>query len=312
MDALFAFDRQLYSAIVTAVANNLLLAGLAIVIAYLNWNGFIWGVAGLFVARARGWGRRGLWAALTVYVGLVDGWLMSELLKLVFRRPRPFTVVLDLPRPLIDEPTSFSFPSGDATFAFGAAVALGHVAPAWRIPALLFALAVAFERVAVGVHYPIDVTAGAIIGTISGLTAPYAVALIRRRVRWRAFVVPHTHWDREWYERFEGYRARLVPMVSKLLDLLDLLGKKLESTAGFQIICGYRSPVTNAMLHEKTSGVASNSLHMVGQAIDIRVADRGLDKLHDTALAMKVGGVGYYPSSNFVHVDVGAVRHWLG
>jgi len=59
-------------------------------------------------------------------------------------------------------------------------------------------------------------------------------------------------------------------------------------------------------------GVTSNSLHMVGQAIDIRVADRGLDKLHDTALAMKVGGVGYYPSSNFVHVDVGAVRHWLG
>jgi len=101
-------------------------------------------------------------------------------------------------------------------------------------------------------------------------------------------------------------------MEPKLLDLLDLLGKKLESTAGFQITCGYRSPVTNAMLHEKSSGVASNSLHMVGQAIDIRVADRGLDKLHDTALAMKVGGVGYYPSSNFVHVDVGAVRHWLG
>ena len=101
-------------------------------------------------------------------------------------------------------------------------------------------------------------------------------------------------------------------MEPKLLDLLDLLGKKLESNAGFQVICGYRSPVTNAMLQEKTSGVASNSLHMVGQAMDIRVADRGLDKLHDTALAMKVGGVGYYPSSNFVHVDVGAVRHWLG
>src|ERR1700687_4565912 len=69
MDALFAFDRQLYSAIVTAVANNLLLAGLAIAIAYLNWNGFIWWIAGLFVARARGWGRRGLWAAFTVYLG---------------------------------------------------------------------------------------------------------------------------------------------------------------------------------------------------------------------------------------------------
>jgi len=221
MDAVFAFDRQLYGAIVTAVANNLLLAFLAIVVAYLNWNGLLWWIAGLFVARARGLGRRGMWAALTVYLGLCDGWLTAELLKLVVQRPRPFTVVLDLPRPLIDEPSSFSFPSGDATFAFGAAVALGRVAPAWRVPALLFAVAVAFERVAVGVHYPLDVTAGAILGTVSGLTAPYAVALLRRRMRWRAFIVPHTHWDREWYERFEGYRARLVPMVSKLLDVLE-------------------------------------------------------------------------------------------
>src|SRR5206468_5799210 len=55
----------------------------------------------------------------------------------------------------------------------------------------------------------------------SGLLAPRAVALLRRRLRWRAFVIPHTHWDREWYERFEGYRARLVPMVSKLLDILE-------------------------------------------------------------------------------------------
>jgi membrane-associated phospholipid phosphatase len=221
MDAIFAFDRQLYSAIVTAVSNNVLLAFFTVIVAYLNWNGFIWWIVGLFIARARGWGRRGLWGLLTLYLGMCDGWLTAELIKLIVQRPRPFTVVLNLPRPLIDEPTSFSFPSGDATFAFGAAVALGRVAPAWRVPALLFAVAVAFERVAVGVHYPIDVTAGAILGTISGLTAPFAVALIRRRVRWQAFVVPHTHWDREWYERFEGYRARLVPMVSKLLEVLE-------------------------------------------------------------------------------------------
>jgi membrane-associated phospholipid phosphatase len=221
MDGLFAFDTQVFNAIVTAVANNGLLAAFAIAVAYINFNGFIWWIAGVLVARARGWGRRGLWGALTVFFGLVDGWLVAELLKLVVRRPRPFTVVLDLPPTLITEPTTFSFPSGDAAFAFGAAVALGRVAPAWRLPALLFAVAVAFERVAVGVHYPVDVIAGALIGTISGLTAPLAVALLRRRVRWRAFVVPHTHWDREWYERFEGYRARLVPMVSKLLDLLE-------------------------------------------------------------------------------------------
>ena len=221
MEGLFAFDTQLFSAIVTAVANNALLAALAIAVAYINWNGLVWWTSGVLVARARSWGRRGLWGALTVFVGLVDAWLVAELLKLVVRRPRPFTVVLDLPPTLITEPTSFSFPSGDAAFAFGAAVALGRVAPAWRLPALLFAVAVAFARVAVGVHYPLDVLAGALIGTISGLTAPFAVALLRRRARWRAFVVPHTHWDREWYERFEGYRARLVPMVSKLLDVLE-------------------------------------------------------------------------------------------
>ncbi|HJW48513.1 MAG TPA: phosphatase PAP2 family protein [Candidatus Limnocylindria bacterium] len=221
MEGLSAFDTQLFTAIVTAVANNGLLAAFAIAVAYINWNGLVWWIASVLVARARGWGRRGLWSALTVIVGLVDAWLVAELLKLVVRRPRPFTVVLDLPPTLITEPTTFSFPSGDAAFAFGAAVALGHVAPAWRLPALLFAIAVAFERVAVGVHYPTDVIAGALIGTISGLTAPLAVAVLRRRMRWRAFVVPHTHWDREWYERFEGYRARLVPMVSKLLDLLE-------------------------------------------------------------------------------------------
>ena len=221
MDGLFAFDTQLFTAIVTAVASNGLLAALATLVAYVNFNGLIWWISGALVARARGLGRRGVWGALTVYFGLVDGWLVAELLKLVVRRPRPFSVVLDLPPTLISEPTTFSFPSGDAAFAFGAAVALGRVAPAWRLPALLFATAVAFVRVAVGVHYPLDVVAGALIGTISGLTAPLAVAQLRRRVRWRAFVVPHTHWDREWYERFEAYRARLVPMVSRLLDVLE-------------------------------------------------------------------------------------------
>src|SRR5207302_5465641 len=109
----------------------------------------------------------------------------------------------------------------DATLATGAAVALAVVLPRWRVPALLMAAAVCFERVAVGVHHPGDVIAGAIVGTLSGLAAPRAIALIRRRARWRVFVVPHTHWDREWYERFEGYRARLVPMVSRLLDILE-------------------------------------------------------------------------------------------
>jgi mannosylglycerate hydrolase len=218
---LAALDQQLYSAIVSATAGSTLIAVLVVTIAWINWNGLVWWLAGALVSRWRGFTRRGRFALLTVYLGMVDAWLVAELLKLVFRRPRPFTAIVDAPVTLIDHPSSFSLPSGDAAFSVGAAVALGAVAPRWRWPAYLFALAVMFERVAVGVHYPSDVLAGALVGTVSGLGAPQAVKLLRRRIRWRVFVVAHTHWDREWYERFEGYRARLVPMVSKLLDLLE-------------------------------------------------------------------------------------------
>src|SRR5207247_9478363 len=100
-------------------------------------------------------------------------------------------------------------------------VPLAEVPSRFRVLAVLFAVAASHSRVVVGAHYPFDVLAGAAVGIASGLLAPRAVAAVRRRQRWRAFVIPHTHWDREWYERFEGYRARLVPMVSKLLDLLE-------------------------------------------------------------------------------------------
>lgn len=98
----------------------------------------------------------------------------------------------------------------------------------------------------------------------------------------------------------------------KLLDLLHALGGRMETTGAFSVISGYRSPKTNAMLHEASSEVATHSLHMEGMAIDIRLSDRALDALHKTALDMKMGGVGYYPKSNFVHVDVGRVRRWVG
>lgn len=96
----------------------------------------------------------------------------------------------------------------------------------------------------------------------------------------------------------------------KLLDLLHQIGHRLEIPGGYQVISGYRSPATNAMLHDKTSGVANKSLHMVGKAIDIRVPGRALEKVHSTALSLKVGGVGFYPKSDFVHVDVGRPRSW--
>ncbi len=97
-----------------------------------------------------------------------------------------------------------------------------------------------------------------------------------------------------------------------LLDLLTRLGGKVEAQGPFQIISGYRSPRTNAMLHEHSDGVASKSLHMQGMAMDIRLDGVALDHLHKAALDIGRGGVGYYPTSNFVHVDVGRVRRWQG
>ncbi len=222
MDGILALDDQLYRAIFSATVASPVLSTLAVAIYFISWNGLLWWLGTLLLARARGFGRRAWWAVLTVYLGIVDGWVVTELLlKPLVHRPRPFAVIPGLPPTLIDHPSSFAFPSGDATFAMGAAVAFGLVAPRWRLPALLMAIAVCVERVAVGVHHPSDVIAGALIGAASGLSAPWLVTWLRRRMRWRVFVVAHTHWDREWYERFEGYRARLVPMVSALLDLLE-------------------------------------------------------------------------------------------
>jgi uncharacterized protein YcbK (DUF882 family) len=100
------------------------------------------------------------------------------------------------------------------------------------------------------------------------------------------------------------------PMDPRLLDLLCELRLKLDTTEPLQIISGYRSPATNAMLHSQSEGVAPHSLHMDGMATDIRIPGRALALLRKTALSMKAGGVGYYPSSDFVHVDVGRVRSW--
>ena len=96
----------------------------------------------------------------------------------------------------------------------------------------------------------------------------------------------------------------------RLLDLLDTLAKKTEAATPFQVVSGYRSPRTNARLHRESHGVAEHSLHMKGMAIDIRLAGVDLSRLHQAALSLGAGGVGYYPASDFVHVDVGPVRSW--
>lgn len=100
------------------------------------------------------------------------------------------------------------------------------------------------------------------------------------------------------------------PIDPSLLDLLHRVTTLTGSRRPFEVISGYRSPATNAMLRRQSEGVAGGSLHMVGQAIDIRLADIPLPRLRSAALSIGGGGVGYYPTSNFVHVDTGRVRFW--
>ena len=97
-----------------------------------------------------------------------------------------------------------------------------------------------------------------------------------------------------------------------LFDALHAISDKLETRSPFQIISGYRSPKTNAMLNGRSKGVATNSQHTVGKAIDVRVPGVDLSRLNGAALAVGAGGVGFYPVSNFVHVDTGRVRQWRG
>jgi uncharacterized protein YcbK (DUF882 family) len=96
----------------------------------------------------------------------------------------------------------------------------------------------------------------------------------------------------------------------QLLDLLHALAHKTNPQQPFHVISGYRSPATNKKLRKNSSGVAARSLHTQGKAIDIRIPDFKTRQLGNIARKLKAGGVGYYPKSDFVHVDVGRVRYW--
>ncbi|MCP5367202.1 MAG: DUF882 domain-containing protein [Hyphomicrobiales bacterium] len=104
--------------------------------------------------------------------------------------------------------------------------------------------------------------------------------------------------------------GEVTDMDRRLYDLLHALRRRLDTDAPFHVISGYRSPRTNAALAQAGGGVAKRSLHMRGMAIDIRVPGRSLKALHRAARSLRGGGVGLYPRSNFVHVDVGRVRYW--
>ena len=95
-----------------------------------------------------------------------------------------------------------------------------------------------------------------------------------------------------------------------LLLLVHRLHHTVDASRSAQIISGYRSPQTNANLRRNSSGVAKKSYHMRGMAIDLRIGGVDLKKLQKAAKSLKGGGVGYYPKSQFLHIDTGPVRYW--
>ena len=101
-----------------------------------------------------------------------------------------------------------------------------------------------------------------------------------------------------------------MAMDRKLYDLLYTLQQQVEKPGTYQIISGYRSPASNAKLRGASNGVAKRSLHMRGKAVDIRLPGVELKHLRQAALELRAGGVGYYPKSNFIHVDTGRPRFW--
>ena len=102
------------------------------------------------------------------------------------------------------------------------------------------------------------------------------------------------------------------PIDANLLDLLFALRTTLEIDRPLHIISGYRSPKTNALLRKRGKPAAKNSYHLQGKAVDIRVPGYRLSALRQVSTKLRGGGVGYYPRSRFLHVDVGPVRYWTG
>jgi len=115
--------------------------------------------------------------------------------------------------------------------------------------------------------------------------------------------------DINWVLR-DHYSNEVRPMNAGILDLLGMLRARLDCHNPFLVVCGYRTPATNHMLYLRHNGVASNSYHIKGMAIDLRCEGRDLSHVRGAAMSLRGGGVGYYPRSDFVHVDCGPVRSW--
>jgi len=94
------------------------------------------------------------------------------------------------------------------------------------------------------------------------------------------------------------------------VDIMAAAHRLMDVSESYMLLSGYRSPKTNAMLRSNSGGVAKNSLHLVGQAADLRLKSRSVNQMARAAAACAAGGVGRYSRSDFVHMDCGAVRSW--
>lgn len=102
----------------------------------------------------------------------------------------------------------------------------------------------------------------------------------------------------------------MAPVDPRLLDILYSLQSKLETSRPFEMVCGYRTPRSNAIIYKHERGVGRNSYHMYGRAVDVRMPNRSAAQIQHAAWALQQGGVGYYPKAGFVHIDTGGVRRW--
>jgi uncharacterized protein YcbK (DUF882 family) len=115
----------------------------------------------------------------------------------------------------------------------------------------------------------------------------------------------------DWFMR-DWRRQESTRMDPKLFDILWEAYREVDGKKPIEVICGYRAPGTNAMLRARSTGVAQNSNHVGGQAIDFAIPGVDLEKLREVGLRLQRGGVGFYPTSGspFVHMDTGTIRHW--
>lgn len=112
------------------------------------------------------------------------------------------------------------------------------------------------------------------------------------------------HFMRDWRtDQVKAIDLRTIDIMAAAHNLLDV-------NEPYMLLSGYRSPGTNAMLRSRSRGVAKNSLHMKGQAADLRLASRSVSQVARAAQSCRAGGVGRYSRSNFVHMDCGVIRSW--